>query len=196
MTQGLLTRHAGRMRLHRVIAPALATATLWAGCSSDQPSSARSATTRTAEAGPTTSVTVGPSTTTTTVGVARATADIRLDRYAIEPLELSVAESTLTLIVTNVDRVPHDVVLLRTDRPIDGLPTVGIRVDEADPAIEVLARTPRIDAGQHGELTATLSAGEYILVCTVPHHYVREAMVAMLRVTPGVPSDPHAPPHA
>ena len=121
--------------------------------------------------------------TTATSEPPAARAELRVDHYAIEPANISVPAGTLTLAVANVDRVVHDVVLLRTDRAIDALLTTGIQVDEADPAIDVVARTARLDAGEHGDLSATLAPGRYVLVCTVPHHYVREAMVATLTVT-------------
>lgn len=81
-----------------------------------------------------------------TSGRPTLTADVRIDHYAIEPGELAVTAGALTLTVTNADRVPHDVVLLRTARLIDALPTDGVRVDEHNPAVEVLGRTPRLAA--------------------------------------------------
>ena len=63
------------------------------------------------------------------------------------------------------------------------MPTAGILVDEENPAMSILARTPRLRAATSGSFTASLTAGTYVLVCTVPHHHVREAMVATLTVT-------------
>jgi len=173
-----------RVRLPQVIAVTLATAALTAGCSSDRGRADGSAATHRADVAPTT--TIAPRSTTTTMTSTSTSAsmiDVRLDRYAIEPAELTATAGTVRLAVVNADRVVHDVVLLRTDRPIDELPTVGIRIAEDDPAIEVLARTPRLDPGQAGQLAAELAPGRYVLVCTVPHHYVREAMAATLTVT-------------
>ena len=169
------------MRLTRARAVlAVAAAALTAGCAADEPSGTAPTS---APQATTTSTTAAARATTPTSGRPTSAADVRLDHYAIEPGELAVAAGALTLTVTNADRVPHDVVLLRTARPIDALPTDGIRVDEDDPAVEVLGRTPRLAAGARGELAASLPAGRYVLVCTVPHHYVREAMVATLTVT-------------
>jgi len=97
------------------------------------------------------------------------------------PLAATLGQTTtFTLTATNLDRVPHDVVLIRTALPPDRLPTTGIRVEELDPAIEILARTPRLEPRATGSLTASLAPGTYVLVCSVPHHYVREAMVATI----------------
>ena len=110
----------------------------------------------------------------------QAAVEVRLDHYAIEPDRVTAPAGTVTLTATNLDRVPHDVVLMRTALPPDRLPTTGIRVDELDPAIEVLARTPRLEPQATGSLTASLAPGTYVLVCSVPHHDVREAMVATI----------------
>ena len=120
--------------------------------------------------------------TTDRAAVSSTPAEVRLDHYAIEPTAVTAPAGTVVLTALNADRVPHDVVVLRTSLAADQLPTTDVRVDESDPAIEILGRTPRLSAGATGSLTATLPAGTYILVCTVPHHYVREAMVATLTV--------------
>jgi len=108
---------------------------------------------------------------------------VRLDHYAIEPDALQTAAGSFTLAANNIDGVPHDVTLIRTGLAADQLPTTGIRIDETSPDIEILGRTPRLGPGESGSFTMSLAAGVYLLVCTVPHHYVREAMVATLTVT-------------
>lgn len=112
-----------------------------------------------------------------------AAVEVRLDHYAIEPGALTVPAGVVTLTAPNRDRVPHDVVLIHTALAPDALPTNGVRLDEDSPAITVLARTARLAPDETGYLTATLQAGTYILVCSVPHHYVREAMVAAMTAT-------------
>lgn len=108
---------------------------------------------------------------------------MRLDDYTIDPNVLTTAAGALTVTAENLDDVPHDVVLLRTDLPPDDLPTAGIRVDEASPALSILGRTPRLAAGDTATFSVAISPGTYVLVCTVPHHYVREAMVATMTAT-------------
>lgn len=107
---------------------------------------------------------------------------VRLDLYAIEPNAIQALPGLVTLTATNVDDVPHDVTLIRTALGAGELPTTGIRVDETSPDIEILGRTPRLAPEEIGSFTTSLSAGTYILVCTVPHHYVREAMLATLTI--------------
>lgn len=117
------------------------------------------------------------------VSPAQTAIEVRLDDYAIEPRANTVPAGRITLKATNRDDVPHDVVLVRTTLPPDRLPRSGIRVDESDLAIEILARTARLDPLRTGSFSASLGPGVYVLVCTVPHHYVRDAMVATITVS-------------
>lgn len=112
-----------------------------------------------------------------------STVNVDLADYAISVEAESVPAGLVTLSVVNHDSAPHNVVLLATELPVDQLPTTGIRVDEASAEIKILARTPTLEAGSTASLTASLTPGRYILVCTVPHHYVRELMVAVLTVS-------------
>ena len=121
--------------------------------------------------------------TSPTAAAAPAVLAVRLDHYAIEPMANQMAAGPVTLTATNVDDVPHDVTLVRTALAAGELPTTGIRVDETSPDIEILGRTPRLAPEETGSFTTQLSAGTYILVCTVPHHYVREAMLGTLTIT-------------
>lgn len=76
---------------------------------------------------------------------AQTAIEVRLNDYAIEPRANTVPPGRVTLKATNRDDVPHHVVLLRTTLSPDRLPRNGIRVDESDPEIEILARTARLD---------------------------------------------------
>ena len=113
---------------------------------------------------------------------APTTVAVRLDHYAIEADTFSTTAGPVTVAVENLDGVPHDATLLRTALAAEELPTTGIRVDEANAALQILGRTPRLAAGESGTFTVSLTPGTYVLVCTVPHHYVREAMAARLTV--------------
>lgn len=127
-----------------------------------------------------------PSTTSTTSKTPRSRSpvdlELILERYTIAPRGSKLAPGAYSFIARNRDGVPHDVVLIATDLPTDQLPTEGIRVDET--GLDVRARTARIDPYGSGSLMATLRPGQYLLVCTVPHHYVRDQMVATITVSP------------
>ena len=109
------------------------------------------------------------------------TVTLALDRYAIGPSRLTLTPGAYRFAAANGDAVPHDVVLIRTDLPVESLPTVDVRVDES--SLDVRARTSVINGGSTGDLVAEVEPGRYVLVCTVPHHYVRERMIAELVVT-------------
>lgn len=124
-------------------------------------------------------------TTSTTLPASRDPVEIRvtLAGYEILPDATSVAAGAYQLTVTNRDRVPHGVVLLQTELGLEQLPTEGIRVDELDDRLDIRARTATIAGGGAGSLVATLRPGTYVLVCTVPHHYVRDRMAVTLTVS-------------
>ena len=124
-------------------------------------------------------------TTTTTLTPRRdpETFSVVVDEYQIRPATNTLAAGAYSFLVSNDDDAPHDVVLIETELPLDGLPTAGIRVDEQDDRLSVRARTSRIGPSGAGSLVATLRPGRYLLVCTVPHHYVRDLMAVELRVT-------------
>ena len=111
------------------------------------------------------------------------TLELELRDDAINAAANTVRAAPLVLNVSNRDRAPHDVVLLRTALEPDELPTSGITVDERDPALEVVARTSRLEPLATGTIATTVGPGTYVLVCSVPHHDVRDAMVADLSVT-------------
>ena len=73
--------------------------------------------------------------------------------------------------------------LRRSGVHVNGRDLSANGIDETSPDIEILDRTPRLAPGQSGSFTTSLSPGVYILVCTVPHHYVHEAMLATLTIT-------------
>ena len=128
--------------------------------------------------------TVAAPSTTSTMPRSRDPVDIEviLENYTIAPAGSKLAAGAYSLIVRNRDGVPHDVVLIATDLPPDELPTEDIRVNET--GLDIRARTARIEPYGSGSLAATLRPGRYVLVCTVPHHYVRDQMVATVTVSP------------
>ena len=128
-------------------------------------------------------VTAAPETTTTTTPPPRSTTvDVTLENYGIAISTTEVPAGTVRFAAVNRDRAPHDVVVVATDRPLEDLPTSGIRVDEQSPALSILGRTATVGRGGTADLELALPRGRYVLVCTVPHHYVRESMATVLSV--------------
>lgn len=131
-------------------------------------------------------LTTSTTTTTTALSVSAlpvtATVEITLSDYTIAPAHSTVFANEVTILVVNRDGAPHDVVLVATELGPDRLPTFGIHVDVTDPAVTVVARTARLPANGTGSFDAVVAPGTYVLVCTVPHHYVRDQMVGTLTV--------------
>jgi uncharacterized cupredoxin-like copper-binding protein len=152
------------------------------GCAGDDAERAAPSSTTT----PTVAAVTPTSTTTTTSSTLPPSRDpvgleVILESYTIAPAGSKLTPGAYSLTARNRDGVPHDVVLIATDLAADQLPTEGIRVDED--GLDVRARTARIEPHGAGSLMATLRPGRYLLVCTVPHHYVRDQMVATLTVS-------------
>lgn len=108
--------------------------------------------------------------------------EVALADYEISPAVSSVDAGQVTLDTVNNGRVGHNVAVVDTTLPSDNLPTTGVRLNESDPRIVIVGKTPSLAAGGRSTLTVDLAPGTYLLVCTVPHHYVRERMLATLTV--------------
>ena len=84
--------------------------------------------------------------------------------FLFDPKGITVGTGAVTFVVKNQGEIDHNFVL------------------EA-PGGETLAQITYIEPGQMKTVTATLSAGNYTIYCSLPGH--REAgMVATIRVTP------------
>ena len=108
---------------------------------------------------------------------------LTLEDYAVAPSESSLASGEVVLQVLNHDAAPHNLAVIATERSVDDLPTVGIRVDETSGDLAIIGRVETLANHERGDVRLTLSAGTYVLVCTVPHHYVRNSMAATLVVS-------------
>lgn len=73
---------------------------------------------------------------------------------------------------TNVGSAPHNLRIISTGLPVDGLPLTadGLTVDETQ--VEVLSGfTQALQVGDQKPVGADLPAGRYVLICNVPTHY-------------------------
>ena len=78
----------------------------------------------------------------------------------------TVAHGKVTFNVTNVGSITHEFVVVRTDRPANGLGT-GQRVPEDGNVGE----TGDVPVGQRKSLSLKLKPGHYALICNIPGHY-------------------------
>lgn len=104
---------------------------------------------------------------------------VRLIDYRISSSVASTAAGRVTFVVHNADRVPHNLVVLRTRIAPRSLPVTGEHGRAKEIGREGVTAWLRNE--QTVRLTLTLRAGRYLLICNVPGHYQR-GMVAAFRV--------------
>lgn len=78
----------------------------------------------------------------------------------------TVGKGKVTFNVKNVGRLVHEFVVIRTDKPANGLGT-GPRVPENGNVGE----TGDVQAGASKTLSLKLKPGHYALICNIPNHY-------------------------
>jgi hypothetical protein len=97
-------------------------------------------------------------------GEARPVA-VQLKEWSVTPALEETKAGKLSFAVTNTGTRPHEFVLVKSDAPPQELPLRDGKVDEEKLIIE--ARLPALAAGGSDEVTASLSAGKYLLLCNV-----------------------------
>ncbi len=105
----------------------------------------------------------------TAVSGGGASVAVTLTEWGVAAGAESVAAGDVTFVVSNEGSVPHELVVIRTDLAADALPTSGGLVDEGQ--VDVAGRTAQLGGGKSAELSVTIAAGSYALVCNVPAHY-------------------------
>lgn len=83
----------------------------------------------------------------------------------------SVPASKVTLEIVNKGTVVHSLVLLKTDLAHDKLPADPKDASKVQ-ELGSLAATGQLAVGASKELTRDLKAGNYVLVCNEPAHYI------------------------
>jgi len=79
-------------------------------------------------------------------------------------------------------QIVHNFVIIKTDLAADALPIGADRkVDEGQ--FEVLGKIENLAGGDSADLTVTLDAGHYVLICNLQDHY-GAGMLADFTVTP------------
>lgn len=109
--------------------------------------------------------------TTSAVTTGGTTVTATLADQAIQLDQPSAASGTVTFKVANSGTVVHSLILLKTDVPHDRIapdPKDASRVDQTG----LLRETGQIPVGQTKEFVVKLAAGNYVLVCNEPAHYV------------------------
>jgi hypothetical protein len=89
-----------------------------------------------------------------------------LTDFRIVPYQSTVAAGKVTFVATNGGKVPHEMVVVRTDsRPRDLLK--GAKASEAGSVGEI----GEFKAGGTARVTLDLKPGHYLLLCNLPGHF-------------------------
>ncbi len=97
------------------------------------------------------------------------TIDVTLQEWSVAPSAASAPAGDVTFAVTNDGPEDiHEFVVLKTDLDPGDLPTDDTgAVTEAGEGIEVVDEIEDIPVGETQELTVTLEAGNYVLLCNI-----------------------------
>lgn len=95
--------------------------------------------------------------------------DVTLQEFSVLPSVDSVPAGEVTFAVTNDGpNDVHEFVVIATDLAAGDLPTDEHgAVDEAGEGMEVVDEIQEVPVGETQELTVTLEAGSYVLVCNI-----------------------------
>lgn len=102
-------------------------------------------------------------------GAAEGAIGVTLSEFDVEPAESSATAGEVTFSVVNDGAIAHELVVVKSDAAEDALPVQGGVVPEDQ--VDVIDKTGQIRTKQSEDLTVTLEAGSYILICNIPAHY-------------------------
>jgi uncharacterized cupredoxin-like copper-binding protein len=102
-------------------------------------------------------------------GADATTIDVTLQEWSVAPASDSTSAGSVTFAVTNDGPEDiHEFVILKTDLDPGDLPTDDHgAVSEDGEGIEVVDEIEDIPVGETQELTVTLEAGNYVLLCNI-----------------------------
>lgn len=92
---------------------------------------------------------------------------------AIKLSPTTVPAGPVQFVVSNKGKVPHEFVLLKTDLPLDKLPTKAGKLDEKNKQLKAIAEVEEDDLkkGATKPLKVVLSKGRYVVICNVGNHF-------------------------
>ena len=98
---------------------------------------------------------------------------VTISDFEIESAAADVSAGEITFAVDNAGSLEHELVVVRTDLAFDGLPVESALVPLDDAGFDgvVEGDTEPFASGGERELTVTLEAGSYVLLCNVAGHY-------------------------
>ena len=93
---------------------------------------------------------------------------------SLSEMDLVVSSNTapageLVFQIRNSGELPHELVVIRTEKDADELPVEEVRVVER--RLDIVARSEHIQPAQEATLTVDLEPGHYVLICNLSGHY-------------------------
>ena len=96
--------------------------------------------------------------------------EVSLTEFKVEPRTDTGTAGPLTFSASNDGAIEHELVIIKTDTPVDKLPVASGKVDE-DAAGKVVDEIKEFEAGKTVAATFDLAAGKYALICNIAGHY-------------------------
>lgn len=91
---------------------------------------------------------------------------VQVDEFSVFPGTQGAPKGKVRFVVTNIGKVEHEFVVLKTNKPAGNL-LKGNEADETGAVGEIGGVPP----GQARTLNLRLSRGHYALICNLPGHY-------------------------
>lgn len=110
---------------------------------------------------------------------------VTLDEFSLGARPSDAPAGSVTFRIRNVGEIPHDFMVLHTDRADDRLPVRRQEADVSARGIRLVRRLSYIRAGSTRTLTIRLDPGRYVLICNIASHY-SSGMHAGFRARRGV----------
>jgi uncharacterized cupredoxin-like copper-binding protein len=96
--------------------------------------------------------------------------NVTLREFSVTPSEASAPKGRVTFHVTNVGEDMHEFLVIKTDLAPDALPTEENGSYEEDgPGTVLLDEIELVNPGESKNLTLSLKAGHYVLICNMVH---------------------------
>lgn len=156
-----------RLRLITLLALG-ATALVATGCIGDPGTRDAKVTDDTSTTAGSTSAASGTAQSTAAAGGETVTVELgKGSEFAVDPSVASVPAGPITFDVTNDGTMPHELVVLQTDKTIKELTKPDGTADETNN----IGESGDVEAGASKSFTVDLEPGHYWLICNLPGHF-------------------------
>ena len=100
---------------------------------------------------------------------------------AIKLTPNTVPQGPVDFVVRNEGKVGHEMVLFKTDVPLDKLPTKGGKLDEGSKSLKKITEVEEdnLKSGANKTVRVPLSKGKYVVICNVGKHFEKGMKAAL-----------------